>query len=138
MGTDAMHFSMPDAAVDADALVFDDDETFAPAPAPHPLTKAAEDARSSARRSREWRARQQDRATLDAVLVDATVGAQMHERALMDCAGAPASAPPPPVTMRVITQLAFRDLRRRGWPKAKIAEQLAARLSPSRPPTDPM
>ncbi len=127
-------FPMPDAAEPED-LVFDDDETYASAE-PHPLTKAAAEARSSARRSREWRERQQERATLDAVLVDAMVAAQMHSRASMDRAGAPTSAPPPPVTMRVITQIAFRDLRRRGWPKAKIAELLAARLSPSRAPTD--
>lgn len=129
-------FPMPDVAEPED-LVFDDDETFAPAE-PHPLTKAAEERASSARRSREWRTRQQERAILDAVLVDAMVAAQMHSRASMDRAGAPTSAPPPPVTMRVVTQIAFRDLRRRGWPKAKIAEQLSARLSPPRPPTDPL
>lgn len=129
-------FPMPDTA-DADDLVIDDDETFSPAPTPHPLTQAAEDARSAARRTREWRARQKDRATLDAVLVSAMVAAQMHARASMERAGAPAS-PPPPVTMRVVTELAFRDLRRLGWPKAKAHEQLTARLTPARAPTDPL
>jgi len=133
-----MFFSMPDVAADADDLVFDDDDTFSPAPDPHPLTQLAEDARTAARRTREWRARQKDKATLDAILVDAMVGAQMHAQASMNRAGAPASAPPPPVTMRVVTALAFRDLRRLGWPKAKVHEMLSARLSPSRPPTDPL
>lgn len=133
-----MIFSMPDAAVDADDLVFDDDETYAPAPMPHPLTQAAQDARSAARRTREWRARQKDKATLDAVLVDAMVATQLHTRTAMKRAGAPPDAPSPPVVMSSIMPIAFRDLRRLGWPKAKASEMLSARLIPARPPTDPL
>ena len=132
-----MFFSMPDAPVDADDLVFDDDDTFASPPDTHPLTKAAEDARSAARRTREWRARQKDRALLDAVLVDAMVSAQLHVRDAARRSSIPIDAPPP-VTMSAVIKLADRELRRLGWPKAKRQAHLSARLMPLRTPMDPL
>ncbi len=131
-----MYISIPTA--DADDLVFDDDETFAPAPDAHPAAKAAASARDAAARNREWRAREKDRATLDAVLVDAMVSAQMHGRYLQRHRTGSADTLPPPVMMGDVMRLAYRELRTRGWEKTKASEMLAARLGPKRPPMEPL
>lgn len=126
--------SMPTAT--SNDLVFDDDVTYAPANQ-HPVAKAAADARGAAARNREYRAREKDRATLDLVLVDAMVSAQMHARDHARIKLGDDSTPPPLLFAEVL-RYAYRELRERGWEKVKAHDALVARLAPKRPYLPPL
>jgi len=119
------------------ALVFDDEDTVAPDAHAHPVAIRAAEERATAKRNREWRARAKDRATLDAVLVDAMVSSQKH---VWDAAKAKGMdrMPPPPLMLGTVAKLAFRALRDRGWAAEKANEQLAARMLPGRAPLEPL
>ncbi|ARO53983.1 hypothetical protein B2G69_07340 [Methylorubrum zatmanii] len=139
-GRPMFSYDRSEASDPADDLVFDDEATFAPdlSGGVHPVAAAAEAKRDSATRSREWRARERDRAIVDAVLVDAMVSAQQHVRLLRKRQGGPDDAPPPAVYMRPVLLLAYRELRLKGWSKEKATEALAARTMPKRVPLPPL